>query len=104
MILGTLRADYRVCKSFTYYSNKKLDVPIQVLAGRQDNIARDKIEAWREETNQHFALDWFDGGHFFFREQEVKVLKAIERSLHYQLENERRKSAISYLANRYGET
>jgi surfactin synthase thioesterase subunit len=94
VVLDTLRADYRVCKNFTYSPNKKLDIPIQVLAGRQDAIAPDKIEAWREETSQSFGLDWFDGGHFFFRQQETQVLKTIERSLRYQLENECRGNAI----------
>lgn len=94
LILDTLRADYRVCQSFDYHSEQKLPMPIQVFAGRQDNITPDKIEAWQVEAGHAFALEWFDGGHFFFRQQEVAVLKTIERSLCHLFEQERRTGAI----------
>lgn len=80
LTLRTLRADYRVCESFEHGS-VPLAAPIQVLAGRDDDIEAHRIEAWRDEAGDSFALHWFDGGHFFIREQEKPVLAMLERSL-----------------------
>ena len=81
LTLGTLRADYRVCESFEHGGSAPLAAPIQVLAGRDDDIEAHRIEAWRDEAGDDFALHWFDGGHFFIREQEEPVLAMLERSL-----------------------
>lgn len=81
LTLRTLRADYRVCESFEHGGSAPLAAPIQVLAGRDDDIEAQRIEAWRDEAGDGFALHWFDGGHFFIREQEKPVLAMLERSL-----------------------
>ena len=81
LTLRTLRADYRVCESFEHGGSAPLAAPIQVLAGRDDDIEAHRIEAWRDEAGDGFALHWFDGGHFFIREHEKPVLAMLERSL-----------------------
>ena len=81
LTLRTLRADYRVCESFEHGGSVPLAAPIQVLAGRDDDIEAHRIEAWRDEAGDDFALHWFDGGHFFIREHEKPVLAMLERSL-----------------------
>ena len=81
LTLRTLRADYRVCESFEHGGSAPLAAPIQVLAGRDDDIEAHRIEAWRDEAGDGFTLHWFDGGHFFIREQEKPVLAMLERSL-----------------------
>ena len=81
LTLRTLRADYRVCESFKHGGSVPLAAPIQVLAGRDDDIEAHRIEAWRDEAGDDFALHWFEGGHFFIREQEKPVLAMLERSL-----------------------
>ena len=81
LTLRTLSADYRVCESFEHGGSAPLAAPIQVLAGRDDDIEAHRIEAWRDEAGDGFALHWFDGGHFFIREQEKPVLAMLERSL-----------------------
>ena len=81
LTLRTLRADYRVCESFEHGGSAPLAAPIQVRAGRDDDIEAHRIEAWRDEAGDGFALRWFDGGHFFIREQEKPVLAMLERSL-----------------------
>lgn len=81
LTLRALRSDYRVCESFEHGGSVPLAAPIQVLAGRDDDIEAHRIEAWRDEAGDGFALHWFDGGHFFIREQEKPVLAMLERSL-----------------------
>lgn len=82
--LDTLRADYRVCESFSYRPEPPLPVPIHAFGGRSDDIAIDRMGAWRREAAGAFTLEWFAGGHFFIRGQEAQVLQAIVRELLHQ--------------------
>lgn len=79
--LNTLRADYRVCESFRYRSAEPLPMPLHALGGKADTIAAECIEGWRREAGGLFTLDWFDGGHFFVRQQERQVVAAVVREL-----------------------
>ena len=86
LTLDTLGADYRVCDSFrhawpTGAMPAPLPLPLHVLAGRDDDIAAERIEAWRREAGAAFTLDWFDGGHFFIRQHEARVLAAVTGAL-----------------------
>ncbi|GAB3386913.1 thioesterase II family protein [Azotobacter armeniacus] len=92
LTLDTLGADYRVCESFRYTAPPLLSIPIHAFGGRQDDIAAERVEAWRREAGDRFSLDWFDGGHFFIREWEQEVLAAIVRELAHQL------SGVGYAA------
>ncbi len=79
--LDVLGADYRVCESFVHAGAPLLPMPLHVLAGRQDEIAVEHMEAWRKEAGAGFSLDWFDGGHFFVRQQEAEVLAVLAQRL-----------------------
>lgn len=79
--LDVLGADYRVCESFRYACEPPLPVPIHVLAGRQDDIAAERIAAWSAEAGDACTLDWFEGGHFFIKQQEAGVAAALARRL-----------------------
>jgi surfactin synthase thioesterase subunit len=78
MTLDTLAADYRVCEGFAHCGAAPLPVPLHVFAGREDDIQPWRVEAWSAETlNAGFSLDWFEGGHFFIRQHEARVLAAL---------------------------
>jgi surfactin synthase thioesterase subunit len=81
MTLDTLDADYRVCESFRPGAAGPLPLPLHVFAGRQDDIAAERLQAWRRETGHRFSLQWFDGGHFFLRPHEDAVLAALAQEL-----------------------
>lgn len=81
LALDTLGADYRLCDSFRRTAPPSLPMPVHVFAGRGDDIAAARIEAWRREAGGTFSLDWFEGGHFFIRPHEQQVLSAIVREL-----------------------
>lgn len=87
LALDTLGADYRVCESFRQIRPLPLPlpIPVHVLAGRDDDIAAGRIEAWRQEAGGAFSLDWFDGGHFFIRSREREVLAVIVRELVHRI-------------------
>jgi surfactin synthase thioesterase subunit len=95
MTLDVLGADYRVCESFDYRSPPPLSVPLHVFAGRDDDIAPERIEAWGQETEEAFSIEWFDGGHFFIRENETAVLRAIRNRLSGEMPGRRRHASNS---------
>ncbi|OEZ64151.1 linear gramicidin dehydrogenase LgrE [Duganella sp. HH105] len=95
MTLDTLAADYRICASFPAALQPPLPLPLHVLGGRSDDIAPERIEAWRQEAGGQFMLDWFDGGHFFIRQQEQQVLAAIARTLTRQFSGVRHAAALA---------
>lgn len=88
--LGALDADYRVCESFDYRPTTPLTMPMHAFAGRDDDIEQRRVEAWQVEAGAPFSLQWFDGGHFFIRQQEAQVLRALEHSLRQVLGEDRR--------------
>jgi len=82
--LDVLGADYRVCESFPhgrYRGLAPLPMPLHALGGRQDDVAPEGVEAWSVEAAGLFTLDWFEGGHFFIRQQEGPVLAALVQRL-----------------------
>lgn len=93
LTLDTLAADYRVCQRFRLPASDPLPLPVHALAGRDDDIARERIEAWRREAAGLFTLDWFEGGHFFIRPHEREVVEAIVRELTHQLSGGRHAAA-----------
>jgi len=80
--LDVLAADYRVCESFRHLEQAPLPLPIHAFAGRDDDIAAPRVEAWSQQAAAGCTLDWFDGGHFFLRHGEGEFLNVLLRRLH----------------------
>jgi surfactin synthase thioesterase subunit len=81
MTLGLLEADYLACASFRHQEPMPLPLPIHVFGGRADAIQVIELEAWIRESAVHFSLDWFDGGHFFIRQNEGVFLSVLANRL-----------------------
>lgn len=81
MILGLLGADYQACASFRQQESMPLPLPIHVFGGREDAIQAIDLEAWTRESAANFSLDWFDGGHFFIRQNEGVFLSVLANRL-----------------------
>lgn len=81
LVLDTLGADYRLCDSFRYQPLPPLPMPIHVFAGLDDDIETVRLEGWRREAGRAFSLSWFEGGHFFLRQQEDQVLESLVRKM-----------------------
>ncbi len=79
MTLDVLAADYRVCRDFSA-DGAPAAVPVHVFGGREDEISAAQLEAWRGTAA--FSLDWFDGGHFYLKQQELFFLRCLEGRLH----------------------
>lgn len=100
-ILPALRADTTLYRHYSYAEDAPLPFPIRAYGGSEDpNIAREHLEAWREQTAEHeqtagpqqtagprqtaasFAVRLFPGGHFYLRTAEPEFLTALHEDLH----------------------
>lgn len=67
LFLPILRADFAVLETYVYTQQAPLNIPITAFGGLEDQeVSRDQIQAWQEQTSASFALHMFPGDHFFY--------------------------------------
>lgn len=77
-----IRADFSLGETYRYDAEPPLDVPITAFGGeRDDEVPRDHVEAWREQTTGEFRVQMFPGDHFFLNSDRPQVLAALSREL-----------------------
>jgi Predicted thioesterase involved in non-ribosomal peptide biosynthesis len=82
LMLPTIRADFKICESYSYVPEAPLDCPISACSGLDDfEVKQERLETWREETSAAFKLRMFPGGHFYLQKSEPAILQAILRDL-----------------------
>lgn len=81
MVLPVLRADLLLCARYRPPPRAPLPCPLHVFGGRDDAPTLASLQAWRHETRAAFAIDIFDGHHFFIHQHEARLLKCIEAAL-----------------------
>jgi surfactin synthase thioesterase subunit len=86
--LPTLRADLRLLESRPLESRTPpppappLDCPLLVLGGTSDAaVPIEKLVPWRRQTSGAFRLRLFVGGHFYLREDRMRMLAALREEL-----------------------
>ncbi|KUL55604.1 thioesterase II family protein [Streptomyces sp. NRRL S-1521] len=73
--LPALRADLRACDDYRWRPREPLHVPLTVLAGRDDPLARPaQTEAWRTYTTGGFVRREAPGGHFYLLDDPAQEL------------------------------
>ena len=66
LFLPILRADFAAVETYAYFQKPRLNCPITVLGGLQDDqVNCGDLEAWREQTDNIFSMQMFHGDHFF---------------------------------------
>ncbi|HWP45366.1 MAG TPA: thioesterase II family protein [Blastocatellia bacterium] len=82
LMLPVLRADFKVCETYTYVDDLRLDCPLTAYGGLQDESVRcQDLEAWRHHTTGSFAMHLFRGDHFFLHTARPLLLEVISRDL-----------------------
>ncbi|KNE81931.1 MULTISPECIES: thioesterase II family protein [Streptomyces] len=78
LLLPMIRADYRLAETHRLVSDTPLRMPIAVLRGREDEaVSEEQANAWGDLTLADCSQVLFEGGHFYFRQQEARVLDTI---------------------------
>lgn len=83
MMLPVLAADFRVCASFDGWPlPPALPCPLFAFGGRQDtSVTQAGLEGWQHQTQGGFAVEWFEGGHFYLQQHAEDVISRIARLL-----------------------
>jgi medium-chain acyl-[acyl-carrier-protein] hydrolase len=89
MLLPLLRADFSMVDRYAFVEGIPLDRPITCLGGHDDpETPKEDLEAWHHQTLRSFALKTFPGGHFFIRDAQAAVLRAISEDLERALSDD----------------
>ena len=72
-LLPRMQVDLAVRASYTYTEEPPLSYPLAIFGGLRDagSLTAD-LAAWAEQTNAHFSLYRFPGGHMFLHERETR--------------------------------
>lgn len=82
LLIPSLRADFALCETYCYSQEKPLKCPVSAFGGLQDeDVPREVISPWREQTYGAFKLRFCIGGHFFVEKQQTSLLLAITQDL-----------------------
>lgn len=78
LIIPLLRADFSICETYTYTPTEPLECPISVFSGNNDHLVEvNDLPAWQKYTNNKFRIEIFEGDHFFLRNTQKQLLRAI---------------------------
>jgi medium-chain acyl-[acyl-carrier-protein] hydrolase len=82
MMLPSIRADFTACESYVYTAEPPLTCSISAFGGLRDqDVSREQLEAWRDETTDAFSCKIFPGGHFFLETDQSWLLQAMAQEL-----------------------
>jgi len=82
LLLPMLRTDFHAAERYRRPEGAPLTQPIFVYGGEDDeDVPKDSLLAWRQESEGAFSLRMFQGGHFFINEQRDAVLAALREDL-----------------------
>ncbi|MFJ6217215.1 thioesterase II family protein [Streptomyces sp. NPDC092296] len=78
LLLPVIRADYRLAETYRPQAVEPLRAPIAVLRGRgDDEVDAERAAAWRDLTAAGCGQFEFDGGHFYFQQDESRVVATV---------------------------
>ncbi len=80
LTLPLLRADFAICETYHYVPGEPQLCPIFACGGIDDeDIDKEKISTWREQTQSSFTLRMFPGDHFFLHRSQAELLQTLSQ-------------------------
>lgn len=75
-ILPIIRNDYRILEKYAgeKVPVKDLSMELCMMGGREDDISQEEFMKWNQFTSQRFEMKWFNGNHFYFRDEPNRVV------------------------------
>lgn len=82
LLLNGLRADFKIYETYKYKEKRVPSFPITAFIGNEDeDVTKEKITGWEDETTGKFQYFEMKGGHFFATEKYGEMLKKMESLL-----------------------
>jgi surfactin synthase thioesterase subunit len=69
-----LRADFRSIENYEYVKKPKLNIPIYLRAGSEENISVESLRGWQDETVAEVDIALLEGNHFFIYDHKEHLL------------------------------
>lgn len=74
VLLPIFSGDMGIVKSYEYYEDESLDLPITVFAGKRDTwVSYDDHLQWGDHTRKECEIHAFDSGHLFIKENDIRL-------------------------------
>lgn len=88
LVLPALRADFKIVE--TYFNDSAVVIPtrISVFSGKQDDIDEIELKPWFTLFDVNDGITWFDGGHFFIKENSDELIAVLNRKIKSHLHSE----------------
>lgn len=94
LFLPLLKNDFKLTEeNSSSHEMLRIDRPITVLLGKQDDQTQAEADGWKEHTTRECDIHYFDGGHFFLNEEHERIVEMVH-TVHL-----RRMSALSKIHN-----
>jgi medium-chain acyl-[acyl-carrier-protein] hydrolase len=78
LVLPALRADIALCEKYVYCEEPPFGFPIQAFAGLHDrSVPLSAVQTWNRHTTAEFAMEVFDGAHFFLQTSLAHIQRLI---------------------------
>jgi medium-chain acyl-[acyl-carrier-protein] hydrolase len=83
VFLPLLRSDMRLCETYVYDHEAPLDCPISAFGALEDEeVSREELAAWYDQTRSRFNIQMFPGDHFFLNGKESNgLLEVISKDI-----------------------
>lgn len=81
LFIPILRADFRAVDTWSAPAEAKLEVPLVILHGREDEVREEDARAWSARTTAPCRFAQLEGGHFFLYDHPRRAAKVVERLL-----------------------
>jgi medium-chain acyl-[acyl-carrier-protein] hydrolase len=82
LLLPTLRADFRLHRTYRYSPGAPLRCDVSALGGTNDpEVGSTPLEGWKQHTAGRFTMHWFSGNHFFIHTAQAEICALIGREV-----------------------
>lgn len=82
LLLPIVRADFTICDTYRFPVRPPLEIPLTVLAGRDDRtVPTASLQPWRATTTATTEFVTLPGGHFYLADQIEAVLDVLTSRL-----------------------
>jgi surfactin synthase thioesterase subunit len=80
--LPVVRADFAMAENYSYRPGPRMDIPITVMIGREDEYqSSEQTTGWQKETTRSCGVVEFAGGHFFLHSAQQPLLEQVNATL-----------------------
>ena len=82
LMMPIVRADFKASQTYQYVPGPPLECPIRAFGGLKDEeVPREKVEAWSEHTSGSFRAQMLPGDHFFLNTSQSLLTRIIAQEL-----------------------